>query len=178
MSVSTEQIKGFDSEEDRQLLVSLLSEYAKKLSALCDAIEKYRDRKRMYRLGLIIAFLIAFTTFRLASGAFSPVGVFISMIAFTFAIAPPSYWPSPGVFSSGDRKDERLVRDITLLSKKLEKVVQIVSQLQEHSPENASSRIEMDFRLADAELVLERSISYISSRQKVKNFWEKLRLFA
>jgi hypothetical protein len=176
MSVSAEQIKGFDSEEERQLLVSLLSEYAGKLSALCDAIENHRDRKRNYKIGLTISVFIssviifALCAFYMNNGFLYPP--LVAGIAACFCIVIPSNFPS------GDKKDERLVRDITLLSKKLEKVVQIVSQLQEHSPENVSSRIEMDFRLADAELVLERSISYVSSRQKVKGIWEKLRLFA
>jgi hypothetical protein len=60
-----------------------------------------------------------------------------------------------------DREDARFVRDIKLLSKKLEKVVRIVSQIQDHLPKNISSRIEMDFRLADAELVLERALAYV-----------------
>jgi hypothetical protein len=193
MSVSTEQIKGFDSEEDRQLLVSLLSEYTEKLSSLSDALEKHRDRKRNYLIGLSIFFAIVFSAFGaiinyldvikpfertsnflhlyLATEA-GKVFIFtvttLLMCAVTLTTVPSSYWPLPSGFLNSDRKDERLVRDITLLSKKLEKVVQVVSQMQEHSPENVSGRIEMDFRLADAELVLERSISYISSRRKVK----------
>jgi hypothetical protein len=172
MNVSTEPIREFDSEEDRKLLVSLLEEYSEKLSILCDKLETHRARKKNYLLlmvgTILIVAAVSFVRFNGSAEDLPRMIIFIAAL-----IAAPSY----GVLLIStqnlerrfskirfllpiDRKDERFVRDIKRLSKKLEKVVQIVSQIQEHLPRHISIRIEMDFRLTDAELVLERSILY------------------
>jgi hypothetical protein len=160
VSVSAEKIQEFDSEEDRKLLVSLLSEYAEKISSLCDKLESYRAKKNQRRLSLLILF---------GFGAMISSYFVRGDIAFSLAVAAAFVytlstrrWLAFLPFIPIDREDTRFVRDIKLLSKKLEKVVRIVSQIQEHLPKHISSRIEMDFRLADAELVLERALPYIS----------------
>jgi hypothetical protein len=63
-----------------------------------------------------------------------------------------------------DVREERLIREAKLFSKKLDKIVRIISQIQDHSQKNIPSRIEMDFRLTDAELVLERSLLYTEKK--------------
>jgi hypothetical protein len=53
------------------------------------------------------------------------------------------------------REKESSVRDARVIAKRLKKIVQFVSQMQEHSVNRISIRIEMDLRLADAEIALE-----------------------
>jgi hypothetical protein len=178
MNLSTDKIQGFDSEEDRKLLISLLSEYSEKLSILCDKLEASRARKSQIRL--VLAILVSFAaTIGFVAMSSTGIGKQQKEVVLSFVIAlmniiivlmvMSNRWPSSfKFFIPINRGDERLARDIRLLSKKLGKVVQIVSQMQEHSPENVSTRIEMDFRLADAELVLERSISDLGLRQKAR----------
>jgi hypothetical protein len=165
VSISIEKVQEFDSEEDRKLLVSLLSEYAEKISSLCDKLESHRAMKTQHGLLFIIIFNLGvlFSFYLYSSYAAVMIMLFSLALAVVFSdILSTRRWFAFLPFISIDREDARFVRDIKLLSKKLEKVVRIVSQIQEHLPKHISSRIEMDLRLTDAELVLERALPYIS----------------
>ncbi len=54
-----------------------------------------------------------------------------------------------------NKKLQLLKRDAKTLSIKLEKVIRVASQIQEHVLNNVVSRIELDLRLTDAESALE-----------------------
>jgi hypothetical protein len=161
--------------EDGEVLASLLVEYSDKLSNLCDGIEVHRAKKRM-RLFLswsiaLCATIVAFVYIAVFVPQF--LSLYVSVIVASLIALPSLYLiflPLGGGRSTlyflwpVDLKEERFIREAKLLSNKLEKVIRIISQIQDHSPRNISSRIEMDFRLTEAELVLERSLLYV--RQK------------
>jgi hypothetical protein len=158
--------------DDINLLISLLGEYSEKLIKLCEKIE---DNKQKYslgefflpRLGGGIA-LITWSIFSLqAYPYFVILGILIFSI-FTIYVA---------VSANHIRKKIKISeREAKKMSSRLEKVIRIASQIQDHfSPNRRRNRIskseisvgiqssiplvisgvELDLRLADAESALE-----------------------
>jgi hypothetical protein len=72
------------------------------------------------------------------------------------------------------REKESSVRDARVIAKRLKKVVQFVSQMQEHSVNRISIRIEMDLRLADAEIALEHYEALTQKDQQLGIFARSL----
>jgi hypothetical protein len=171
MSVGKEEEKlEAYNEEDQKLLVSLLNEYAEKMALSCEKIEKsiaLQERRCLnaFTMMLLIV-LFGFLIYLLETNYNLEVFLLINAYAFSKSIVVPILTTlivsmSIALVSSGINvlnisfKTNMLIHDAKILSKKLEKVVQIVSQMQEHSVKRIASRIEMDLRLADAEIVLE-----------------------
>ena len=156
--------------DDINLLISLLGEYSKKLIRLCAKIE---DNKQKYslgefflpRLGGGIA-LITWSIFSLqAYPYFVILGILIFAI-FTIYVA---------VSANHIRKKIKISeREAKKMSSRLEKVIRIASQIQDHFSTNRRrstsiksgfaslkpiplviSEVELDLRLADAESALE-----------------------
>jgi hypothetical protein len=153
--------------DDINLLISLLGEYSEKLIRLCAKIE---DNKQKYslgefflpRLGGGIA-LITWSIFSLqAYPYFVILGILIFAI-FTIYVA---------VSANHIRKKIKISeREAKKMSSRLEKVIRIASQIQEHFSTNRQlksipfgninsiplviSGVELDLRLADAESALE-----------------------
>jgi hypothetical protein len=162
------------SKDDRELLISLLNEYSEKLSSVCTRIEKYGVqsdalRQKSWNIFSVILMLIGvgisfsnllqtviredvvsnnFQIPRVAIVSVYSFSLFVLLMAFRFVF----------LFESRRRNISRsrasLVREGRLLFGKLERVVQIVSQMQEHSVISLSSRVELDLRLFDTEQVL------------------------
>jgi uncharacterized membrane protein YciS (DUF1049 family) len=155
---------------DIDLLISLMGEYGEKLISLCEKIE---DNKQKYslgefflpRLGGSIA-LITWSIFSLqAYPYFVILGILIFAI-FTIYVA---------VSANHIRKKIKISeREAKKMSSRLEKIIRIASQIQEHFSTNRRrsasitfeiadikfiplviSEVELDLRLADAESALE-----------------------
>jgi hypothetical protein len=162
------RLKALESyqEADIVLLISLLDEYSKKISNLCDKIEDSKATEHiavagvLFCLGMIVIFFWNFSSIDnrpILAGVLTIAGLPIIPILFKIV--------------ANAKKRRKSVRDVMLLSKKLERVVQILSQVRENQQGNISSRIEMDFRLTEAEQSLERAIA-LDTRQKVKGLYE------
>jgi hypothetical protein len=179
-SVPPEKTRESHNEEGEQLTL-LLIEYSGKLSSLCDEIESYRARKKSRFLfvsiffSLVILVCICAVTFllgniseiRLSHQPFLVLlmsAIMVYLIIYVSLLLCASVLRFLYLLFPTDLKEKRLVREAKILSKKLEKVIRVISQIQDHSPKDISSRIEMDFRLTDAELVLERSLLYVAQK--------------
>jgi hypothetical protein len=174
-------------EETKRLLV-LLVEYSDRLSILCDEIEIYETKKgtRMFLFSLFSMFVAAIyyvVVFVVKDIVLSTVFerardilvAYFSFIFLMFLIKPNGirnhskssnrsafHFLSPfGYFFVGLKKEERLIREAKLYSKKLEKIIRIASQFQDSLGKNTLYQLEMDLRLTDAELVLERSLLHV-----------------
>jgi hypothetical protein len=175
-------IEDYD-EEDRKLLVTLLNEYSEKLSVLCLTIDTHS-----YKEDLLIA------------SVFAPIGILLFIIAPLFysmfyymgisfyvnniyfilvltilisSILATYFLKSLEKLRRHQRQEKSIIWDAKVLAKKLEKIIIVVSQMQEHSSARLSRRIEMDLRLADAELVLghyESTIQKTSFMGDLTNF--------
>jgi hypothetical protein len=151
MSVSEEQMNEISSEEDRKLLVSLLNEYSGKLELICDRIElKNRRNLRIFGFFIFGSLLIGIASVWLYQRG--------NLTSLDFLVVLPM-----GVLggfglknlNTNHRQKTSSVRDARAIAKRLEKVVRLVSQMHEHSVNSVSVKLEMDLRLADAEIVLE-----------------------
>jgi hypothetical protein len=151
MSVSEEKMNEISSEEDRKLLVSLLNEYSGKLALICDKIElKNRRNLRIFSLfGFGLLFFGAISLWLYQQG----YPVFNLLFGVVFGLFGGSL--SLENLRSNHKQKESSVRDARVIAKRLEKVVRLVSQMHEQSASSVSIRLEMDLRLADAEIVLE-----------------------
>nr|WP_290224134.1 hypothetical protein [Trichocoleus desertorum] len=146
------------TDEDRQLIISLLAEYSEKLLNACDRIGMYQNRVRI--AALFFPFLAYMATLltdfsKLSSDPLLRIIFFISLF---FVVA------STVNFLYEIRKTlELLERDAKRIALKLEKVIRVASQTQEHILDNFVNRIELDLRLADSESALDH---YASMRRK------------
>jgi hypothetical protein len=175
-------------EETKRLLV-LLVEYSDRLSILCDEIEIYEAKKgtRMFLFSLlsmfvgVIYYVVVFVVKDIVlSPVFERVRDIFAVAYFSFIFLmflsksngirnhskssnrSAFHFLSPfGYFFVGLKKEERLIRELKLYSKKLEKIIRIASQFQDSLGKNTLYQLEMDLRLTDAELVLERSLLHV-----------------
>lgn len=148
------------SSEDRELLISLLKEYSEKLTVACDGVNQQKIINRF----LLLLLSILAPSFRIwipQLDSFPISLTVILLVAFAFSIYVT-----------------KSVSDLKYKSKtiaiKLEKAVRITSQIAEHFEDNFSKRIELDFRLADAESALEY---YKKIEQRRKGFFSFLEEF-
>jgi hypothetical protein len=144
--------KNLDSYEDsdRVLLISLLDEYAKTISDMCDKVENLKIREKFILAGLAAYFGTVSALFRsfpfiyyynsTLPTALTTVGILILFLSRLITYA---------------KKRKRLVHHATLLSKRLERTIQILSQVHDHRVETMSSKLEIDFRLTEAEQSLD-----------------------
>lgn len=143
-----------DERADRKIIVSLLHEYSAKLMDLSVEIEgcKYIKRRLELLISTLIASFISLFTWSVLNhhsqntwilGLSTICGSYI----LTFVIAN---------INDNTRKIRFLERNGKILFIKLEKLVRMVSQMEDHTYNNPVKRIEFDLRLTDAESVLER----------------------
>jgi hypothetical protein len=146
--------------EDRKLLISLLNEYSEKLSFTCSKIDKYKENSRtlmLLQLGwmfsiVILTLIVALNGMSnlyryILEGAVNTILVFSALILISVFLN--------NQILQNKRKLRFLERDASTIAIKLEKVIRLASQIQEHALNNVVSRIELDLRLADAESALE-----------------------
>jgi low affinity Fe/Cu permease len=159
------------SSEDRKILVSLLNEYSGKLLDVCGQLNKIHESSIVSRIsgftgliGSIFFLLFDLLGYKLHEyahndAAYIIIGVililtFISsailLVQHTFEIKP---------------KLILVERDATVLVIKLEKLIRVASQAEEHIFSNVVSKIEIDLRLADAESAVQH---YRSEEKRLK----------
>ena len=149
--------------DDINLLISLLGEYSEKLIRLCAKIEENKQKKSLlyFVLGIIVITLLTISiiiSFRIYT-YFSILGTLIFSI-FMLYLTIPAYYIR--------KKIKISEREAKKMSSRLEKVIRIASQIQDHFSSNRRrsvglkssiplviSGVELDLRLADAESALE-----------------------
>jgi hypothetical protein len=152
--------------DDINLLISLLGEYSEKLIRLCAKIEENKQKKSLldFVLGIIVITLSTISiipiiiSFRIYT-YFSILGTLIFSI-FMLYLTIPAYYIR--------KKIKISEREAKKMSSRLEKVIRIASQIQDHFSSNRRrsvglkssiplviSGVELDLRLADAESALE-----------------------
>ena len=161
MNLGGEQSK-LEYAKDRDGFVALLEEYSEKLSTICQKIEVSGDQYVSKIAFKVISILITYASYSYIYYYGMPKGInydfshgtlivtilmtlFMTIVIFGIVRDIQSYV----------RHRKSLVRDAASIHKKLEVIIQIVSQMQEHSEENRFSRMKMDLRLADAESIIE-----------------------
>ena len=184
--INIENSENLFTTEDRSLLVSLLNEYGDKLIKLCEKIEEvsvfYSFFKNFFgsnitqnKYSFTFTFItsITFITFiflffigallQEAGKSNSKIPLeFLSPISLSFLLAIIIWILLISKLAikviSEQKKLKILKREAKTISLRLEKIIRIASQIQEHlSPEIPSMiiRVELDLRLADAESALE-----------------------
>jgi hypothetical protein len=156
--------------EDRKLLVSLLNEYSEKLLLTCGKIDKYKENNRILmllqlglmfpivNLSLIVTLSGMLNLYRyILEGAVNTILAFSVLILITLFVINEIF--------HNKRKLRLLERGASTIAIKLEKVIRLASQIQEHALINVVSRIELDLRLADAESALKY---YYETKQSKK----------
>jgi hypothetical protein len=160
----------FYNYEDRKLLISLLNEYSEKLSLVCDRIDKYKENSRtltLLQIGLmfpIVALLLIVTLSGMLNlQRYIMEGAVNTILSFSVLILSTLFLINE-IFHN-KRKLRLLERDASTIAIKLEKVIRLASQIQEHALNNVVNRIELDLRLADAESALDH---YYEAKQSKK----------
>jgi hypothetical protein len=156
MSFINEQYELKD--EDIMLIISLLSEYSKKLLNICEDI----DKNRRYRLvSIIIALLSCYILYSFDYRQSFFVPSFLCLL-YVFILS----------VNNIQQKLKLLRRDANTISFRLEKVIRVGSQTQEHVLDNFTSRIELDLRLSDAESALKHH--YIDNNRKNPSLFQRI----
>jgi hypothetical protein len=140
MSTELEQ---FYNSKDRKVLISLLTEYSDKVLKICDQIEQGKNNISKITLTLIWLTVAGIFPYLKAINPNIKLLIFVLLFATFYVI----YYPI-------NQRLKLLRRDAKIFSIRLEKVVRLASQIEEHSVTNLVSRIELDLRIADAESAL------------------------
>jgi hypothetical protein len=160
--------------EDRVLLVSLLNEYQEKLVNLCGKIEKniiYSSFSIFFdvtpfRNARFLIINILFSTFIIifSYSAFSFPQNTIFAIILLISISYIAIY-----FKNEEKKLKILTREAKTISLRLEKIVRIASQIEDHLSRaipTVITKIELDLRLADAESALEYYQEIVNKQEK------------
>jgi low affinity Fe/Cu permease len=177
MAISEEcETKEAFSSEDREIIVSLLTEYSDKLLKSCERIETHQDQEYFSLVKLfippVIVLVLLFTLpgerpiifsteFSLNNQVYILVFIFILTVL----------WLLIANHYKNSLKLQLLKRNAKTLAIKLEKVVRIASQAEEHIVGNFATRIELDLRLADAESALEHYSVISKSMSLLESFF-------
>ena len=144
MSTELEQ---FYNSKDREVLLSLLMEYSHKVFKICDQIEQGENN-----ISIMILTLMWLTVAGILFVIFPYLKAINPNIKFLiFALLFATFYVN--CYQINQRL-KLLRRDAKTFSIRLEKVVRLASQIEEHSVTNLVSRIELDLRIADAESAL------------------------
>jgi hypothetical protein len=149
--------------EDRKLILSLLNEYSEKLLKVCEQSEEIKISWNIF-FATDLPFMVVI--FMLNLIVFSSDKNFNNFIISTF-ICLSSYCLTSYILSKIDRSRNRAnkLKNSNRIAVRLERVISIASQFNEQVTTNFASRIEFDFRLTDAEEVLER-YRYLSEKHR------------
>jgi hypothetical protein len=140
---------------DHQLILSLLNEYTEKLTAINRRVETLSDEFTMkyMALGRNIMLLVLMPYF--AWLLFSTLSKTYISIEYLFVFYPlVALFMAPLVYSyliATRRLKRRLVADSRIVAAKLEKIIRVASQAQDHLNMDYGLRLEFDIRLAEAE---------------------------
>ena len=156
MSTELEQ---FYNSKDREVLISLLMEYSHKVFKICGQIEQEENFHSIMILNLM--WLTVAGTFAVIFPYLKVINPNIKLLIFALLF----YSFCMGFYQINQRL-KLLRRDAKTFSNRLEKVVRLASQIEEHNVSNLVSRIELDLRIADAESALAHLAHYQSVQNK------------
>ena len=148
------------SNEDRKLIISLLDEYAQKLMNICEKIDNYRETVERFFLLLIGVTILLTASLSTFFPSWQSSTLVLSLL-FVFLMIVLGL-----TIFKARQKIILLKRDAKTLAIKLEKVIRVTSQFQEHITTNFVTRIELDLRLADAESALQHYTGLIKRINK------------
>jgi hypothetical protein len=140
---------------DHQLILSLLNEYSEKLTAINRQIEALSDEFAMKYIALgSYIMLLVFVPY-LAWYLVSTLSRTYISIRYLFVFYPlVALLMTPLIYSyliTARRLKRRLVADSRIIAAKLEKIIRVASQAQDHLDMDYGLRLEFDIRLAEAE---------------------------
>jgi hypothetical protein len=157
MAIDKEQYpRNSYSDEDRKLIISLLNEYAEKLLNICEEIDK---QQRFLTVSLLIYSLVIFIYFHLFYHFIDNTTATRSLI-----IIPIVFCTFMIYMYFGIQKLGLLKRNARIISTRLEKVIRVASQLQEHILIDFAARLELALRLSDAEWALQNYTNLINRK--------------
>lgn len=166
MTISEEPLKKeiIDNAEDTKLLISLLDEYSVKLLDTCSRIDRQNKRNTLTVFCFIIVSYAAITITVIFKSYGIELIYYLNFLSIIGAVILISFVLIVIInnWLETIQKRNLLVQDANTISVKLEKVVRLASQTQEHILNNIMSRIELDLRLADAEC----AIQYYQAKKK------------
>jgi hypothetical protein len=146
--------------EDRKLLISLLGEYSAKLLNVCEKVDIHQRREIIYStiimgtlfpLAFLLIILITNRLEDILKNIWFGAGIATIIVLFLFAVM----FFSRSQFFHNKERLRLLKQDARAAAGKLEKVIRLASQIQEHVLNNIINEIELDLRLTDAELALQ-----------------------
>jgi cytochrome c-type biogenesis protein CcmE len=152
------------SKEDEKLIISLLNEYSNKLMLVFYKIDKQKKRLTLFFLyfgGLITSVILLLYTVWLEiftfNSVFASAGLAktIFRLVLILSILMPVSVFIIFTFYQIKQNIKQLMIDANILALRLEKIIRVASQVHEHVLSNVVSRLELDLRLADAEIALQ-----------------------
>jgi hypothetical protein len=163
------------SREDAKIIVSLLNEYSEKLMHVCYKINKQKKKLVLFLLyfgGLITSLILLLYTVWLKNFTFNSVlasgelAESIFKLALIISIFTPISVFIIVTFYEIKQNIKQFIIDANILASKLEKIIRIASQVQEHVLSNFVSRLELDLRLAEAELALQHCTDLLKTTRR------------
>jgi hypothetical protein len=143
---------------DRELIVSLLNEYANRLevksSKLIELRQKYDIVLYLNSFGCLLLFLASISLLKMDE-FLALIVTLISLLLNFFIFLKPT-----------GQKIHIIKREITIIAMKLERVIRATSQAEEYVESNFARRIELDLRLAEAEEAIENSKNLVENSPK------------
>lgn len=153
--------------EDSKLILSLLHEYSEKLLKVCEQSEQttisWNPIILSISIGILFSFIFSYFAYlpsRDLNGLFR-----LSSILWTITLLL-NYLIYRG---STSQRQLNILKNSRRIATRLERIINIGSQFNEQITTNFASRIEFDFRLADAEEILER-YTYLSKKYRKFDF--------
>lgn len=153
-----------------ELYLELLGEYAPKLWELC---REYGERRRRRVITILVpsigvALLLAFAPLMSSFFEFDPktgINLFFSgSFAVAILVCGATIWMQFGWQSS-----DRLVKeDMEILGEKVEKLVAVASQFNEHVESDPARKLQFDFRLLEAEAALRMCDGIVGRAKRAK----------
>lgn len=154
---------------DHQLILSLLNEYSEKLTATNRQIETLSDDLAMRYFALVRNIMLLVIIPYLSWYLFSIFSKTYISIEYLFVFYPlVALLMTPLVYSyliTTRRLKRRLVADSRIIAAKLEKIIRVASQAQDHLDMDYGLRLEFDIRLAEAE----SAVSHFSYNKRTAN---------
>ncbi|AFY69593.1 hypothetical protein Pse7367_1299 [Thalassoporum mexicanum PCC 7367] len=133
-------------DDDREVLMSLLEEYSNKLLRICEELNK------LYRNANLLTLTFAFVSPIIFVTSLSYVRVYPLMYLVLFSCCFIMILLGAYINARSFNLQKKRGQNIYY---RLSKIIRIISQLQEHVESRVSRKLELDFRLADAEVALE-----------------------
>ena len=146
------------SAEQTHTVLRLLDDYSKLVRAKVEELERLREEKITIFAQLIVLITAMVLPFLIP-------GFMDSIIITPFIIAISSIWFHSTIISlrfffSGRPRVKNAREEIKILSTKLERLIRLAVQIEEHAEQDPGKKLELGFQLDIAESVLHKAEKY------------------